>query len=428
MNSTAKRVGRKPKHFVTSDNVTVNGLIRQPDGRWRIMATGARFTEPDERLAVAHYLRLTGQGTPVSRGELTLHAGKENWPEYDPNTSARIAHLDEPAGYAEIMVPPAVLWAYVRRELLSRPKWVAQQVGIEQVGYLTDLRPPERVPSLDELETIWKNHANIDAKQVAKVLRGFQHFRAHSAIKVVDDITAELVVSYRDKLHKCGLSSKSQQHIINGIKRIFSFAKGRAVAVDTLSKVLNTLSILSADSNATALDPQPISAGDYKALLSNSAGDDRAMILFMLNGAFSIQEVIRLKWSDIKEGTITTRRTKQGNCIRVCVLWPETVEALTQVKRKGDHIFVSNQGMPVSISRAHARFADLRTAARVPHVCSNHLRDGAYTAAVEANVSGDLCRLLAGHRTGMSDHYVARKPKMVAPACEAIRKAYDIGN
>jgi hypothetical protein len=52
------------------------------------------------------------------------------------------------------------------------------------------------------------------------------------------------------------------------------------------------------------------------------------------------------------------------------------------------------------------------------------LRDGAYTACVEANVTANLCQLLVGHRSGIADHYVKRKPSMVAPACEAIYRHY----
>ena len=37
------------------------GLGRVPDGRWRIVATGERLCEPDERKAVERYLKQTGQ-------------------------------------------------------------------------------------------------------------------------------------------------------------------------------------------------------------------------------------------------------------------------------------------------------------------------------------------------------------------------------
>jgi hypothetical protein len=69
-------------------------------------------------------------------------------------------------------------------------------------------------------------------------------------------------------------------------------------------------------------------------------------------------------------------------------------------------------------------FKSLRKAAGLKDVQFAQIRDGAYTSAVEAGVELDVCRLLAGHATGISDHYVKRRPQMVDAACSAIEKAY----
>jgi hypothetical protein len=54
-----------------------------------------------------------------------------------------------------------------------------------------------------------------------------------------------------------------------------------------------------------------------------------------------------------------------------------------------------------------------------------HIRDGAYSACCAAGVALALCRALAGHQLdGETDHYVARNPKMVGPACNAVHAAY----
>lgn len=45
------RRGRPAKSYTTSWGETINGLARGNDGRWRIIATGQRFTEADERRA-----------------------------------------------------------------------------------------------------------------------------------------------------------------------------------------------------------------------------------------------------------------------------------------------------------------------------------------------------------------------------------------
>jgi integrase len=424
MNTIKRKVGRKPQNYVTSSNETINGLMRQPDGRWKIIATGQRFTEPDENLAIAHFYRLTGQGLARLNGYVVMHAGDENWPEFDSATSVRITCYNEDQQWAEVNVPEAFIWAHVRKELLRNPIYVAERVGIEQLGYLSKLDVPEKVPSLDDIEAAWKDHAKCAVEQVRKVLRGWQDFRKTTKITKIEDVTPSVVVAYQDDVHGRNLSGKQQQHIFNSIRRIISFAKGRAMAITVMAKVHSFLSILKPSESATTLDPKPIEIAEFNAILAKATGEDRAMILLMLNAALYIKEAIRLEWIDIKDGCLVTRRMKTGECIRVAVLWPETLEALAQVQRVGPHIFRNYTGKRLGISGAQMRFNNLTDLACVPHVTASQLRDGSYTACVQANVTSDLCKLLVGHRSGMADHYVQRNPKMVAPACEAIYQHY----
>ena len=428
MNSTPKRAGRKPKSFKTAENKTIDGLMRQPDGRWRIIATGQRYTEPDEKLAIAKFYRLIGKADHTNQGSLTLHCGFEDWPEFDPKTSAMLVEVDLEKRWAEIGIPEAVIWAKVRRELLDRPQYVASAVGIEQLGYLTNLPKPEKLPSLDALETIWKDHATCTKKQITKVLKAWKDFRATTKIQSITDISPEIVVQFRDQLHARTISQKQQQHLCGGVRRVLSFAKTRAIAVDAISKALNYLSILSSAESATSIDPHPISPEDFQCLLKVANTEDTALCLLCLNGAFYMQDTIRLRWSDISNGCIVTRRLKTGSCIRVCVLWQRTIDALEKLKaaRKCncEYIFLNYAGKPLGISGAHHRFNALRDAANIPHVCSSHFRDGSYTAAVEANVTEDLCRIYIGHRSGMGDHYCSRRPHAVKPCTDAVYAKY----
>jgi hypothetical protein len=54
------------------------------------------------------------------------------------------------------------------------------------------------------------------------------------------------------------------------------------------------------------------------------------------------------------------------------------------------------------------------------------MKDGAYTVASSAEgVEEKFSRMLAGHAFGGSkDNYVARKPKDVKPACDAVYAHY----
>jgi hypothetical protein len=151
MKTITKKRGRKPKSYIASWGDVFPGLRRRPsDGRWE--ANGKVFSEADERKAVQRYQEMIGNGE--SRLE---------WSE-----KFRIAQLTN--------------WNWIADQIRSRPSWVAQKTGIEQIGYLTDIKPPKPLPSLDVLEQEWKNHARCSKDQKAKVLRAWQDFRETSEI------------------------------------------------------------------------------------------------------------------------------------------------------------------------------------------------------------------------------------------------------
>ncbi|MDB5328197.1 MAG: hypothetical protein JWM57_3766 [Phycisphaerales bacterium] len=310
-------------------------------------------------------------------------------------------------------------------DLIRRqPLRIAELTGVEQIGYLQNLTPPEPLPSLDDLEAAWKDYAKCSAGQRQKVLRAFQDLRATTRIDGLRSITPAAAVAFQDAVYARDVSGKQQSHLFSSIRTLLRFCRNkRAMAPEAIAKALEHLSMLTPDESATALDPKPVERTDWDKLLAKAKGDDVAMILLMLNGAFYAKEVIELEWSDIKNGCITTNRNKTGKCVRVCVLWQETIGALTRVKRRGEKIFFNYAGTPITISGAQLRFSKLATAADVS-VTASQLRDGAYTAAVAAGVNSELSKILVGHRSGLQDNYVLRRPAMVAPACQAVYDAY----
>jgi integrase len=171
----------------------------------------------------------------------------------------------------------------------------------------------------------------------------------------------------------------------------------------------------------------PIEPGDFRRLLDAATGDDRAMVLLTLNCALHLQECVNLEWSDIHGDCLIAHRRKKGKFLRIATLWSETLEALKAVKRhpSSDRIFIANTGAPITISGAGKRFRKLRTTARLEHVESDMIRDGAATAVAAANINDSLFNLLMGHRCpGVKDHYAKRNPKMVQPACDAVHAHY----
>jgi len=64
-------------------------LTRQVDGRWRVISTGFRFTEPDEQRAIEHYKILTNQaGATINLPIATMEDGPDglaNWRKKQKN-------------------------------------------------------------------------------------------------------------------------------------------------------------------------------------------------------------------------------------------------------------------------------------------------------------------------------------------------------
>jgi hypothetical protein len=74
MKTTSKKRGRKQRHHVASWGETIIGRSKRHDGRWRIIGTMKRFTEPDERRAVERFRQLTGGEDREAAQRIEQHA------------------------------------------------------------------------------------------------------------------------------------------------------------------------------------------------------------------------------------------------------------------------------------------------------------------------------------------------------------------
>jgi hypothetical protein len=105
-----KQTGRKQKHFIDRLGNPIVGLSRRPsDGRWRIIGTQTTFSEPDETKAIEKFRRLTSQLSGAQQRML------ERPNAFGPSQDEMLDWLAE--------------------QLRTRPKWVAEKTGIEQLAY-----------------------------------------------------------------------------------------------------------------------------------------------------------------------------------------------------------------------------------------------------------------------------------------------------
>jgi integrase len=457
---TRSKRGRKPQHYQLPDGSYVHGLARRPsDGRWRIIATGYTFTEPDPQLAVHKFYAMTARqkretveipfaaaSTPQEIADVIRHhikPGEMKQPEslrdlfeqYFPEeartleTGAPLFLKVQADGRYEFHQNPVdadAFYPWLRRFILDNKKMIAERTGLAEIAYLTDLRPPEPEPTFDEIEKNWETHTTTDGEERRKVLADWRRFVDDTGVKTISEITDPVCRDYMTAVRKAGLSGKRQQHLFNRARRMLRFAAQNGMGKAACKRALESMELLKPGDVVISINPKPIDPADFQKLLAKAEGDDRAMLLLTLNAALHLKETADLNWSDIRDGCLVARRKKKGKFLRLAVLWPETLAALAKVPRKGDRIFYGQSGEPITVSGAGKRFRAIRKAAGLSDdVTSDTLRDGASTAVAEANVSDTLHSLYMGHRApGMRDVYAARNPKMVQPACDAVYRKY----
>jgi hypothetical protein len=161
MISTLVKRGRKMAVHTAANGDRIPGLMRLKDGRWR--ASGPEkftFSERDERLAIARFL----QWQAHKRGQAVVSFVV---PPPAPETRAEdlpiltsFDHSTTPSRVTQ-HVDQSLIWTWVRDQILTRPLYVAEMTGIEQIGYLTDLVKPEPSPVLEEVGNFYRDHARI---------------------------------------------------------------------------------------------------------------------------------------------------------------------------------------------------------------------------------------------------------------------------
>ena len=465
LRSPPKKSGRKPKPYTTSWGETIPGLSKCSDGRWRVIGSETagkdiKFTESNEHFAVARFRQMTGQGvTSTTVSVTTSHASADEameaafafakqemaaGAEFDsvgrPLTYATPTLSDDPETGRKLLgykLDPSIIWPWVAEQIRKRPKWVAERTGIEQIAYLTDLKPPTISPTLADVGKLYHEKSGIDPHWRKKSENFWDEFLdvVGGGRTTLRDLTQELVAEYKAEVLEEPPSPTYVKHRFGQIKTVIAYSKAWGKWSEDRAKALAFCSILIPPSTIT-LDPSPIDRSDYRKLLDAAAASTNrlsimySVLLLAMNACLYGSEVTDVQWSDLNldAGTLVMDRGKT-KVARVAMLWPRTVEGLKSLKRIDG---IASPFLTEATRQAHNAntitkyYRALRTAAGVSDkVRFAHVRDGSYTAACEGKgVQYEVARILAGHRTGMSDHYVKRRPSIVAEACQAIEQAY----
>lgn len=325
-------------------------------------------------------------------------------------------------------------YAKARELILSDPRAFADKVRIPQIGYLEDLEPPAPSLSLSQIGEMYRNkRKKLSESWKRKVKLFWDEFVAIVHVETVRDVTADHIDAYYNAVYdhhsERGQSPTYVGHRFQCVKSVLRHAMTKGKDQAQLRRVLDLCAML-VPPEKRGTDPHPIAPKDFLKLLSKSDAKWKAVFLLSLNAALYPSEVAAVRKShvDLRDRTLVMDRGKTG-VPRIAVLWRRTVDAIRAYQAEHPHhskyLFVSATGAPYNANHMGRNFRKRRADAHLPETVEfAHIRDGAYTAAVEGGADVNDAKMLAGHRVGIADHYLKRNPKMVADACKTIEKAY----
>lgn len=471
--------GRPRKPYRASWGEYINGLRRRPsDGRWVIVETGEIFSQPDERRAVQRFrdwessqqerdllleadvdieelarqvleanssgrvgpmIRITGeqsaqlvQAIEVQLG-LASGSATATTAVFDPTfpgTSRRPKPPVRQRPLVQQRVTEESFWNHVRDQLLDHPEKAAERTGIPELVRLAELPKREPSPTLKRLGDLYAQKTTISDQERRESVQWWEEFRMFLEpmnIRTLRELTAEAVAAWGDHILSIVESGKSRtyaRHRFGKVKTIVNFARTRRLSPKDCRHALDCMAVL-VPPRPPEKNPKPISRLDLHAMLEHA--DDRltAAILCGINLCLAPKEIVALKWEelDLEAHTFVAARNKTG-VRRVGTVWSRTVESLQKLPRLTPAVFTSAQGTELSVWTLRDDWRQTRKRAGVDAELSS-LRDGAYTAAIEAGATSDQAALLAGHAfPGARDNYVRRNPRMASEVCDAIERIY----
>lgn len=329
-------------------------------------------------------------------------------------------------------VDESAFWGMVRKKILSDPNLAAQKTGIPEIGRLSSLPKPENL-KLADIGTNYllaKSKTTVDNKYKLRI--AWKEFLKIVQVPTLNDLTPELIAQYHLTIHN-NHSGKNNtiRHRLQAIKTILRYARKGGKALNELGRVLQLTEMFEYPKKGV-VDPYPISRADFHKLLKVADQRMKCVLLVALNCAYYPVDVCGLRFEhvDLKKKTIVFRREKTG-IVRAAVLWRSTCEALAEYmptvdRSRTEAVFPNGWGVQADSQIITLAFNDLKAKAGIkdPKLTFSSIRDGSLTAAQVGGAQENHIKILAGHKTGMGDHYILRHPKMMEEVCRSIHKDY----
>jgi hypothetical protein len=331
-------------------------------------------------------------------------------------------------------------WLEVGRLIRRDPREWAARLGVREIGYLPELKPPARRIGLERVGALYQAEkaGRISAKERARCAVYWEEFCAGvRPATTVQELTKANLEGYAELVRKDQTAKECADSYVRGrflsVRTVFNYAfedpdldipPGEVARLKRLFKRL-LKPPRQPRGNAVLVTPGQL----LKLLNAAEAIEDRCLVLLALNGAYYPKDLTELRFDqhvDLNQGGVSFRRAKTG-MVQVCRLWERTHEALLGWREEHpdwSHVFMF-AGHPVHRYTLAQHFVRLCKVAQVEGVTMENLRDSAVTVAARSASSAQY-QALMGHQVGRGadDNYIARNYEFVTDACAAIHRYY----
>lgn len=432
-------MSRPQKPYRTSWGELIDGLYKLPDGRWRIVATGERFTERDEFTAVARFKQQASNRETVFIPARLERTTREGWGQFDTVANVTPPDSEDEHGRSGHLIDEQMMWEFVRKVIIESPDLAAQKLRIPQIASLKSLHLPEAPLRIATIIEAFESKNPRKGKSKKEALTPFRMLVDYSNAVTVEDLTTEVLLRWRAHIEETIDGPDTRAAYYSRVRGIIRFGLKVGLNAEHINSTLMRMQVLWTPAPRGQVNPTPISREDFHKLLEAGGDKWRAWLLCGLNMCMHLDEVCQIKWAELEfdKGTYASIRakTQRKKIPQAVTLWPETIAALRAIPKRGEspYVFTSSHGSRFNRNTRGNDFADLREAAGVTTVSSkgkpvsfDWLRDGAYTAAIRTpGVDERFARIMAGHKSpGLEDNYVLRHPEITRPACEAVYQHY----
>ena len=201
------KIGRKQKPYESKLYGMIPGLARDTNGRWRVVATGYRWTEASEERAIARFHELAKAQPvmlPIVTADLSTAAGQDQYVSRlqhiaKLNSQMRV-HIGDGDGTVRVeqAVSDDAYWQQVTIDLLNNAVYAAKRTGIAALANLASMDLPRPSIKLSDIRDYYRDQNTSKDKSAA--FRVFDGLIKHTHAKTLADLSKDALHNYRQAI------------------------------------------------------------------------------------------------------------------------------------------------------------------------------------------------------------------------------------